>query len=151
MTDQFRNYDAPKRPQVVTIEWERVLKDDDTAGRPDERDDAFWPVSDDFEGDEKAYLDARGRAQERLDEFDAEQWWYVGVIARAHVAIPIGGGSFATYTMDSPGLWGIESDSEESYLAETFEDAKAEILAHLETLADYMTAQRTAPGSKPLA
>lgn len=139
MTEQFRNFDAPKAPQAVRIEWERVLKDDDSADRPDQMQDGFWPSQDPEDAgyvEPDKFEEAQELAQTRMAEFDAGDWGYVGVIARAHIAVPIGGGSFCTYTLDSPGLWGVESDSPE-YLAEVFEEQKAELLEHLKTMGEH--------------
>lgn len=139
MSDQFRNFDA-KGPQVVSIRWERLNPRDETAERPDEMQDGFWPSADPeapgYIGEHTAaeLAEAQAAAQARMDAWERDEWEYVGTIARAHIAVPIGGGSFVTFTIDSAGLWGTESDSEESYLESIFEDEKASLTGQLEAL-----------------
>lgn len=147
MSTQFRNFDAPNRPQQVSIKWERKLIDDDSGDMPDDNDDGFWPSLDpeeagyigddptDVTGDKQQarYDELSAAAQARYDSF-GDSWNFVGVVAVAHISIPIGGGSFATYTLSSPGLWGVESDAGD-YLDTVYEDQKAELLSHLKMLA----------------
>lgn len=143
---RYANYDAPDRPQVVSIRWEMVQLDDDAQDAPDERQDGFWPSLD---PDDAGYIGAddpaefdhlMAAAQQRMDDWRADRWNYVGVIARAHVAVPIGGGSFTHFSLDSAGLWGIESDSGADYFAEVFEDEKAQVIANLGKLSRYVLA-----------
>jgi hypothetical protein len=140
MATQYRNFDRAGAPQVVTIRWEPVYPRDDTSERPDQRDEGFWPSHD---PNAHAYVarpfyDAEyAKAKARLEAWENDDWWYVGVIARAHVSIPIGGGAFTIYTFDSPGVWGIESDSE-AYLLEVFAEEKATLSDHLRTFAGFV-------------
>lgn len=140
MTRQYRNFDATKLAPVARIDWELIIEQDDCADRPDERQDGFWPSlkKDDagFIGDGKTRADlneATRKANERMQGWKDGTWTYIGVIARAHIMLPIGGGSWTTYTFDSPGLWGIESDAGD-YLKEVFADEKAQVLEHLKAL-----------------
>jgi len=129
---QFRNYDAPNAPQKTRIQFERVERPDDYAPPPWESDEGFWPSLDpDAPGyvPPHAYDSEMEKAQARHDAYVRGVWHMVGVIARAVVSVPIGGGSFATYTLESPGLWGVESDSGEEYLNEIFEEEKRALLA----------------------
>ena len=59
----------------------------------------------------KAYADYDYGRMERLNRGD---WCYMGVYAVAHVII-----NGTAQRFRSPGLWGIESDSDKSYFAET--------------------------------
>lgn len=143
MTEQFRNFDAPKAPQAVRIEWECLTPRDDTADAPDERDEGFWPSLDPedcgFIGEDKGaaeFAEAMQAAEQRMQAWRDDEWEFVGVVARAHIAVPIGGGAFCTYMLDSPGLWGVESDSPD-YIAEVFEEQKGELLAHLATMGEH--------------
>lgn len=151
MSTQFRNFDAPNRPQQVAIKWKRKLIDDDSGDMPDDNNDGFWPSLDPDEagyiGDDPTdvtgekqqarFEEQQAEAQARYDAF-GDSWNFVGVVAVAHISIPIGGGSFATYTLQSPGLWGVESDAGD-YLETVYEDQKAELLSHLVKLGETMT------------
>lgn len=125
---KFRNIDAPTMPAQGRIDFEMVLARDMTADTPDEKDEGFWPSLEDFEGDTHAFSVATIAAQARMAAWEADDWYYVGVMAKATVHVPIGGCSFAVYELESPGLWGVESDSGEAYFAEVFADEKAALL-----------------------
>jgi len=56
--------------------------------------------------------------RERLESYGVG-WYMVGVRAAAEIYIPFGD-FFVVQTIESPGLWGIESDSGEDYFKETF-------------------------------
>ena len=62
-----------------------------------------------------------------------------GVRAKAILKIPHGLNPDCWITSDflSPGLWGIESDSDEAYLNSVFEDEKETLLDMLESLKTY--------------
>ncbi len=67
----------------------------------------------------------------RLDAYDRGDWYMMGVRATADVAITPKGSSAGTLvTISSGGLWGIESDSGESY----FKDVERDELDELEGL-----------------
>jgi len=129
---QFRNYDAPQVPQVPQVRFELVTEVDEYAPPPWESDEGFWPSRD---PDAPGYVPPDKFAEEELkaharkDMFLSGDWCMVGVIARAVVSVPIGGGSFAHYTLDSPGLWGVEGDCGEDYMQEVFEEEKRALLS----------------------
>ena len=136
MPHQYLNFDAPNRPQLVSIRWEMETPRDDYSDRPDERDDGFWPSRDPSTAGYVGAADfdaAQEAAEARMAAWEAGDWEYIGVVAVAHVAIPIGGGSFCNHTFRSAGCWGIESDSGD-YLEEVFREEQAELLAQLKTL-----------------
>lgn len=140
-TDHYRNFDAPKRPQKVHIAWRLEMPDDDSPDAPDERDNGFWPShNEDAAGyvDPENYDEAQRIASERMLAWRRGEWGYIGVVAVAEIAIPIGQGAFVTHTLRSAGLWGIESDVGE-YLSEVFEEEKAELLSQIETLCAAIT------------
>ncbi len=62
------------------------------------------------------------------------RWWYVGIKAEAVIHLPISKHSNKVQTIDSGGLWGIESDSEVSYREEVAREQVAELKGYLETL-----------------
>lgn len=79
----------------------------------------------------------------KLDELYAEQdkerlehygltWRCVGIYAQAEVSYSIGNGSSRRESLKSAGLWGIESDSEQSYLKEVECEQLNELKEHLE-------------------
>jgi hypothetical protein len=137
MGQSYRNYNAPNRAQKVSITWSMETPEDDCTDGPDERQDGFWPSH-----DPKAAgycpadkFEALQRECENLMKgFVRGDWSYVGVVAVARISIPIGGGSFITHTLRSPGLWGIESYSPE-YHKEVYEEQKTELLEQLKILA----------------
>lgn len=140
---KFRRFDAANRSQVVTIEWEMLTQPDDCRDKPDERQDGFWPSRDPKAAgyvDPAQFDHEQAKAEARMKAWHDDVWYYLGVIARAHIMVPSGQGSFVTYTLDSPGIWGIESDSTD-YIKETFEEEKVELLSHIATMGEYAKAQ----------
>ena len=141
MTTQYRMSDSAAAPQTVKIHWEMILETDDSVYSPDEHDEGFWPSRDPESAgyvDPGKFDEQQDLARARMQAFRCGDWWYVGVIARAVMAVPAGAGCFTTYTLDSPGLWGIESDSGE-YIKEVFEEQKAELLAALKIMGKHFT------------
>jgi hypothetical protein len=143
----YRNFDNSKLPQAVRIEWSRVVTDDHgNYDRPDENDDGFWPSQDPkaagYVGDvsQDEFERMHDEAKARMRAWEAGEWNYVGVQARATIFVPIGGNSFSTYELLSPGLWSIESDSGEEYLNSVFEDEKASLLADLRKIGEAIAA-----------
>jgi hypothetical protein len=132
---QFSNVDR-NIPQQVHIYWTMITERDDTAGKPDEMQDGYWPSHD---PDDAGYVpaeqfdDAHDIAQQRMNGWLNDVWEYIGVMAKATVYIPIGGTSFRVMELQSSGIWGIESDSE-SYIEETYEEQKRDLLTELLTL-----------------
>lgn len=60
------------------------------------------------------------QAYKRMEDY-GHGWYTLGIRARVTLDIPHGKG-YIPQTIKSPGLWGIESDSEEGYFAEVFDD-----------------------------
>ena len=58
---------------------------------------------------------------ERLAAYRVGEWHCIGIRARATFLIDLGHGALIQ-TVDSPGLWGIESDSDPEYLDEMFSE-----------------------------
>lgn len=147
MTKQFQMIDSPA-PQRVRISWEMLTPSDGSADKPDERDEGFWPSLDpeacgyigepepsdvDATGQAARYQEQLEAAESRMAAWEAGDWEYIGVVACARVFIPIGGNSFRVMTLESAGLWGIESDSGD-YLREVFAEERAELLGQLRVL-----------------
>jgi hypothetical protein len=56
---------------------------------------------------------------ERMESFERQEWYFIGILAKARVGVSFDGGkTFNLDTFTSGGLWGIESDSDESYIKE---------------------------------
>lgn len=142
---QFSNTESGHKPQKLHIRWAMETPTDESADRPDEMCDGYWPSLDPDEagwiGDnpERSYDEQMADAQQRIDDYESGVWEYVGVVAVANLLIPIGGGSFRMMTLKSGGLWGIESDAGD-YLMEVFEEQKDDLLAELKTLGEALAA-----------
>lgn len=77
---------------------------------------------DHFEPDHLFQDDAyKEEDQKRLDAFKEGEWLAIGIRAVAIVSHVSNGASF-NFTIESAGLWGIESDSDEKYIEETYQD-----------------------------
>lgn len=124
-------------PQQVHINWSLVTRRDSDSGAPDERDEGFWPSRD---KDAPGYVDPKdfdveyGKAAARMAAWRRDEWEYVGVIAHATILIPIGGKSFRIMEIESAGIWGIESDSDD-YIKTVYEEQQRDLLGELTTFA----------------
>src|SRR6202023_2691183 len=86
----------------------------------------FNPNSQNYEGESKKNIRKYVRQDfARMESLNNGQWGFIGIHARADVQLADNGGLLQT--LHSGGLWGIESDSDESYL----ESIQAEELATL--------------------
>ena len=70
-----------------------------------------------------SYLEQEG-FEDRLAEYRRGEFDYVGVRAAVELPIPFGKDRILT-RIESPGLWGIESDSGEDYLDSVFQEESA--------------------------
>ncbi len=75
----------------------------------------------------KKYVQEDYRRMERLDAGD---WCYVGIIAKAEVQLT----GDLCQVLRSGGLWGVESDSGDKYLAEVAQEELASLRAELEAV-----------------
>jgi hypothetical protein len=107
-TPKFAHIDT-KRKDGFYVQFEReVLPDDDCELRTE-------------------LSGARKRA------FERGQWHYVGIRARAMCMIVQSGvGTFIN--LESPGLWGVESDSGDEYLDEVFREEVASLKSLIEAM-----------------
>lgn len=71
----------------------------------------------------------RAQDAERLAAYNRGEWYCVGVRAIAEIVIPtsVEGGWIIKSKIVSPGLWGIESDSEDGYLEEIGKEELAQL------------------------
>lgn len=75
----------------------------------------------------------RKRDAERIAAYFRGDWRVIGI--RAVAIIWVDHGSYKTqYTMESAGLWGIESDNGEDYLNDVYMDQCLELRADIEAM-----------------
>lgn len=77
-----------------------------------------------------SYLEQEG-FEERLRQYQAEGFHYLGIRAEAIVSYPAGNGCRRCEKLTSSGLWGIESDSSEEYIRGVENEEINELAAHL--------------------
>lgn len=119
--DDYRCIDRPSAPQVVTITFERRQA-------PDEHPDLSHleqRYEDIGEPEERAKCLEQDRA--RIEAYNNGEWHMRGLWVRACISVPIGGGSFAMFHLDSPGLWGVESDCGDDYEQETWRNEEHQL------------------------
>jgi len=79
-----------------------------------------------------SYLEQEG-FEDRLQQYRQGHFDYVGLRAAVELPIPYGADRILV-KVESPGLWGVESDSDEDYLDSVFReecDTLADMLAEL--------------------
>ena len=72
----------------------------------------------------------RTEDQARLDAWRADEWSFIGIHALALLTF-IRNGTATTAEIESAGLWGIESDSNQEYLDSVFKEECDELCAML--------------------
>ena len=85
----------------------------------------------DFDAD-TSYLEQEDFA-ERFEEYQNGAFGFVGIRASATIKIPSGSG-YILQTITSPGLWGIEDDSDATYLKDVAREEFATLKNMLESL-----------------
>ena len=83
-------------------------------------------------GEETGNPDSPMEDYRRMEAYNRDDWAMYGVVAKAEVSRPIGNGCRRIETFSSGGLWGIESDSDDSYFAEVAAQELADLKGHLE-------------------
>lgn len=142
------NQDESFYPQQVRIVWTRETPTDEHAQQefgmdPTNMDEGFFPSRDPEAAgyvNPDQFDEMVEAAEQRLADWKAGDWEYIGIVAAAEVHIPIGGNSFVVHTFRSAGLWGVESDSDESYIADLYAEQKADLLDSLKTLGTALSA-----------
>ncbi len=116
---------APKRVDRITI---RHFYDDSP-------DFSYLTDASRYDGEsEKNRAAYVAEDRERLENLHRGLWCYIGIQAVAGVSYSVGNGSRRAETLTSSGLWGIESDSSASYLAEIERDELDDLCRHLRAL-----------------
>jgi hypothetical protein len=126
--DRFSRVDSSAEQKVHVTFRREVLTDDEPDLSFLEQD-----YKDCSESERQKY---RRQDRNRLAAFERGEWCMVGVRVVADVMVPIGQGSFRIFNIASPGVWGVESDSDESYLAEIEKDEKSSLIEQLAMMAE---------------
>lgn len=71
---------------------------------------------------------------ERMESLERGLWCYLGIRAEAELRVPCGDDSSIIQHITSGGLWGIESDSDASYLTEVEQEQLSELRNQLHAL-----------------
>lgn len=114
---------------TVTITFRRLEADDDSPDVSYLKDTA-----DNYKGCTAEEIDKYvAQDMERYKAWCNDEWHMIGIRARATIIIRYA--QYATsYELDSPGLWGIESDSGAEYLESVFQDECDILRADIEAL-----------------
>jgi hypothetical protein len=72
--------------------------------------------------------------KERLDTYNRGVWEMIGIRAVATIHIPVDGDTVKIQTIDSGGLFGIESDSDNNYIQDIGREQITEVKNHLRIL-----------------
>ena len=118
MTSQFKCLDEGNPMIVSRQDFKRVIASD-------EYSDISW-LNEIEDG-------------KRLQAYYQGDWHMIGVQAKAYFLIPLDG-HHVVQTLSSPGLWGIESDSDEDYLDDVYAAECAQLSSMLATLGVRVTA-----------
>lgn len=119
------NADAPLQIGSVKVKW-----------LPDMEPDLSWLDQTDVDMGEGF----EANSKERKASYGSS-WEMLGCVATAEVSYPIGGGSRRIQRFTSGGLWGIESDSDKSYMAEVEAEQLADLAQHLSAFGIEATAE----------
>ncbi len=107
----------------VTVTFKREEIDDDSPDVSYLEQDCFNAAT---EGEENYGF-------KRIEAFKRGDWYMLGIRAVAIITIARPGHS-TTYKLKSPGLWGIESDSDEAYRRSVFKEECNTLQADIEAL-----------------
>lgn len=129
------------RPDGCYITYKRIVERDEYDNTPpDQRDDGFWPSlrpeDDGYMGEDAtagALVRATEAAQARMDDWHKGEWYWVGVKARAVIHHKLNR-TITTYTLESAGVWGIESDADDSTFNVIFDGEVEQLQSLFESL-----------------
>lgn len=131
------------KPDGCYVTFKRIVQQDEHDNTPpDQRYDGYWPSlnpkDDGFIGHDKTGGDLvrmTEEAQKRYDDFMSGALYWQGVKARA-VIHHKSNRTITTYTMESAGVWGVESDCDEAHLQELFESECGELQGLIAAMRD---------------
>ena len=75
-----------------------------------------------------------GEYASRMERLNAGDWCFIGIRAEAKYSVGNSRAGYLQQTITSGGLWGIESDSDASYLADVESEELAILRAQLEEI-----------------
>jgi hypothetical protein len=84
-------------------------------------------------GEETGNPDSPEQDYQRMESYNRGDWCMTGIKASVTLQIPHGDG-FISQTIESPGLWGVESDAGEDHLQEVFRDECSILASMLEAM-----------------
>ncbi len=140
----FRMIDDAAAAQVVSVQFIREQKPDAHADLSHLEQDY-----DDCEPEEAAKY--RAQDKERLAALERGDWYMRGLYVSAAIRVPVGSGSFACYDMQSPGVWGVESDCGADTEKEIWDNEEATLRQHLACIGAAAASLFAPEGSKPHA
>ena len=79
--------------------------------------------------------DYREADQARFTAWKNDEWHFIGIQAKAHITL-VRDGIATTHELTSGGLWAIESDSDEDFLSEIFEQEKAALMDDIHAMGE---------------
>jgi hypothetical protein len=69
-----------------------------------------------------------------IDREERGDWHMVGIRARVTLELPTSQGGTIEHTVESPGVWGVESDSDKAYIDEIFAEECSVLAEMIEAL-----------------
>lgn len=119
MSDKYRNVDMTTTRDVVHVNFQR-----------EEVEDEHERTLKDFLSGDEEY---RTQDEERFKAWQHGEFAYIGIRAVAYITIQRGSYGIR-HILRSAGIWGIESDSEESYLQDEYLNQIEELKSDIEAL-----------------
>jgi hypothetical protein len=136
-TPKFAHVDTSK-PDGFYVQFSDKIIRDENADAPDQMGDGFWPSRDPkaagYVGPctDEQFAEHQEQADERMRAWRRGDWYYCGVRAVAHCLI-VNNGVGTLLNLESPGVWGVESDAGE-YLNELYREQVDELKAMIESM-----------------
>ena len=69
----------------------------------------------------------------RMERLNNGDWCFIGIVAECVVKYPIGSGNYRLEKFTSGGIWGIESDSDSTFIDEMTNEQLSDLERHLST------------------
>lgn len=85
-------------------------------------------------GEDTGNPDSPEQDYQRAEALNRGEWCYVGIRASVRLSIPVGNGTSILQTISTPGLWGIESDSDQEYIDSVFKEECDTLVTMLQVL-----------------